>query len=984
MQPTSLLKVGECYKDFCLKKIVFIEDLDSTLRELVHIPSGALVMHIENSDPENLFCLSFKTLPSNSNGAPHILEHTVLCGSHKYPVKDPFFAMNRRSLNTFMNALTGADFTCYPAASQVEKDFYNLLEVYIDAVFHPELKKMSFLQEGHRLEFTEKDNPNTPLLYKGIVYNEMKGSLASADSRLWHKLLSLLVPDLPYAYNSGGDPHEIPSLSYEELLAFHETFYHPSRCLFFFYGNFPLNKHLDTINEKALRTVVKLPPIPPIQRQKRFTAPKKEKGVYPTLEHDISKNKTIVSFGFLTAPIIEQSDILALQVLDCILMDTDASPLKAHLLDSHLCIQVDALLDLDMSEIPYTIICKGCSSGSEDAIEKLLFEGFHQIIKDGIPRHLIEAALHQIELAKREISTGNYPFGLTLFMRSALYLQHGCPAETGLSFCFDELWEKVGNKEYFSSLIRKYFIDNPHFVRLTLEPDTTLLAKEEAVETQTLENIHKNLSAKDKKEIIEQTKRLELFQASEEKVDLECLPKVSLTDVPPITRDFILEKSKKGSLDIFHYPTFTNHILYTDLFFPLREVSFEELPYLQLLLSILPELGAGNRSYTDNLGYMQAHTGGIHFSLSFHPSVDPSKQTAASIHLHAKALYRKVDKLFALLSDELTQARFDEKTRIQELVAQMLLRLETNLSRMAAKYAMLMAQTPLSQIAAIEETCYGLSFFKALQKIDADCKKNLDHLVETLHNLYKRIFHFTSLDLVLGCDAKMATLLYNENFYGLSHLPLSSSPLFTNYIGKKHRSDYLGKIIASKVAFNAEAFQTPSYLDNAAPYLHLSSKIFENCILHKIIREQKGAYGSGATYSPLLGLFTFHSYRDPHVFSTHEAFELAIKTIGDGQFSDTDLEQAKFGLIQDFDTPLSPGSKTLAAYTWWREGKDKALRQLYRKRVLEATKEDIAKAVTKNLLPEIQKGIFISFGGKDLLMQEKPLFKEKPFSIEAI
>ncbi len=247
-------------ENFVVTNQTRIDELKCDLVELEHVKTGAKVIHIANDDPENLFCLSFQTLPTTSNGAPHVLEHTVLCGSKKFPVKDPFFAMGRRSLNTFLNALTGSDFTCYPAATQVEKDFYNLLEVYIDAVFHPELKKMSFLQEGHRLEFAEADNPKSPLLFKGIVFNEMKGTLAGAESRLWHAMMKELCVGLPYEFNSGGEPKEIPDLTYEELKKFHHTHYQPSRCLFFFYGNLPLKKHLEFIEEKILRGAEKLPP----------------------------------------------------------------------------------------------------------------------------------------------------------------------------------------------------------------------------------------------------------------------------------------------------------------------------------------------------------------------------------------------------------------------------------------------------------------------------------------------------------------------------------------------------------------------------------------------------------------------------------------------------------------------------------------------------------------------------------------------------
>lgn len=265
----ALTAVQQTYRDFQVVQYLRLEELQSTLIELIHEPTGAKVMHIANDDPENLFCLSFQTLPTSSNGVAHILEHTVLCGSKKFPVKDPFFSMARRSLNTYMNALTGHDFTCYPASSQIEKDFYNLLEVYIDAVFHPNLKKESFLQEGHRFAFAEPEDLNSPLVYQGIVYNEMKGAMIGPESRLWEKISEHLTPDLTYAHNSGGNPKEIPNLTLEELKEFHQTYYHPSRCLFFFYGNIPLSKHLDYLQDHALKGVQKAPqlsPLPPPEK----------------------------------------------------------------------------------------------------------------------------------------------------------------------------------------------------------------------------------------------------------------------------------------------------------------------------------------------------------------------------------------------------------------------------------------------------------------------------------------------------------------------------------------------------------------------------------------------------------------------------------------------------------------------------------------------------------------------------------------------
>jgi presequence protease len=972
MVSNFLAQIGETYRDFIVTKILPIEELQCTLRELVHEPSGAMIMHLEVDDPENLFCLSFKTLPDSSNGAAHILEHTVLCGSRRYPVKDPFFAMNRRSLNTFMNALTGADFTCYPAASQVEKDFYNLLDVYLDAVFHPLLKELSFLQEGHRLEFSDPEDPESALECKGIVYNEMKGNMASPDSRLWHELMALLTPDLPYAFNSGGDPKDILSLTYAQLIHFHETFYHPSRCLFFFYGNFPLKKHLDVLAEKTLKNVPKEPPIPPLPLQKRFKNPIKKEISYPISQSEDLQQKTIVSFGWLTAPIIEQEELLALAVIDCALMDTDASPLKAHLLASNLCIQVDAFMDIEMSEVPYTIICKGCKEERIEDLEACLKGGLEKVAKDGIPKHLIDAALHQIEFSRTEITGDQAPFGLTLFMRSALAKQHGCPAENALILhaIFSELLKKTEDPNYLKRLIRKHFIDNTHFVRLTMKPDPELTLKETENEKEILETIKRHFNKDDVKKILIQTKDLERYQKQTEEQKIDCLPKVTIEDVPLSIRDFPLIESPIGNLKVFHHDCFTNHIVYADLFLELPEVTQEDLPYLQLLLNILPELGAGDRSYMENLDYMQAHTGGLGFSFSLFIPIDQDRPLQPSLHLRGKALGRKADQLLKLMQEEITAARLDEKARIAELIDQIHVSLENKLPRNAARYASMMAQSGLSKPAFINNVCHGLPYFQTIRQIAEKSRAHLDDTLGILRRLYHDLFITSSPHLIVSCDQELFDTLKQSDFNGLSKLEKNEIRFPWKGQYSFNRMEDQARIIAAPVAFNAESFAVPAYLDPSAPALHLASQLFDNLILHPSIRERGGAYGSSATYTPLSGLFTFHSYRDPHIASSWKTFHKAIETIARQKFSSSDLEEAKLGLIQGLDSPVSPGNRGLTSYIFYREGRSPQQRQQYRERLLSIRPEDVSKAVEEHLLPIINQGTFISFAGKGLIEQE--------------
>ncbi len=579
MTQTPLDALGQRYKGYQITKYLPLNELQSALIELVHEGSGARIIHIANEDVENLFCLSFQTLPDSSNGVAHILEHTVLCGSHKFPVKDPFFAMTRRSLNTYMNALTGQDFTCYPASSQVEKDFYHLLDVYLDAVFHPELKQVSFLQEGHRLEQVDGK-----LQFQGVVYNEMKGAMSSIESRLWEALSRELVPDLPYAHNSGGDPKRIPSLSYEELVEFHESFYHPSRCLFFFYGNLPLKKHLDFI-ERELEGVKKIPLLPPLPLQKRFTEGVRAIERYPIAEKESLEKKTLIAFAWLTTHISHQSEILALLLIESILTDTDASPLTLALLKSGLCTQIDSSLDVEMSEIPWAIVCKGCEEKDADALQKVLFDALEQV---AIAPEEIEASLHQLEFQRKEIGAEGIPFGLTLFMRAGLIKQHGSEPENALLIhsLFSDLRARVADPNYLKGLIQKHLLGNPHFVRLVLRPDPLLEKEERDEEVERLAQIQKRLTKAEEKEIAAQSAKLAAYQEEVENQSLDCLPKVTLRDVPPHARDYPLVDQGTA----LHLDCFTNQILYADLIFELPDLRAEDLPLLSLFSKLLPEL----------------------------------------------------------------------------------------------------------------------------------------------------------------------------------------------------------------------------------------------------------------------------------------------------------------------------------------------------------------------------------------------------------
>ncbi len=960
----TLDTVGQTYKDFVVTKCFPLLELKSTLVELVHLPTGARIIHIANEDPESLFCLSFQTLPTSSNGVAHILEHTVLCGSQKFPIKDPFFAMTRRSLNTFMNALTGQDFTCYPASSQVEKDFYNLLEVYLDAVFFPELKKLSFLQEGHRLEFSEGK-----LQFQGIVYNEMKGAMTCSESRLWQAIAKHLLPNLPYAYNAGGDPKEIPSLSYEELLEFHRAYYHPSRCLFFFYGSLPLLKHLDFITKHALKNAEKTSLLDPLPLQPRFKDPIRAVDFYPADSNENLIDKAQIGFSWLTAHLSQQSDVLALCLLECILLETDASPLKMALLKSEFCKEVDSSLDIEMSEVPFSIICRGCNAANEEELQKLLFKTLETIALSPIEEDLIEAALHQLEFQRTEIAGEGGPFGLTLFMRAALLKQHGNETEYALLIhsLFAELRDRLKDKDYLPSLIRKYLLDNRHFLTQLLLPDPDLEKREKENEEALLRKIEERLTESEKEAIVKETDALLKYQEEIEHQSIDCLPKVSLDDIPPRPKEFPLSHSETEHFDIYHHNCFTNQIIYADWLFDLPQIEAEDMPLLSLLTKIWTEVGCGGKNYEETLQFMQAHTGEIDAHLSLHVSASDPDILIPAFSLRGKALQRKAEPFFQLLYDLSYSPDFTDRERLREWLRQHATELEHDLTRNALNYATQLSLSGYSTASYIYNQWHGLPYYQFIKEISEDTNK--EQWMKRLAELAKKLVSSGKPHLILSCANEEYEALKKANFYKLSAWKPTkqAAPWKGTYPLKPIESQI--RLIPSPVAFTALGLRTVSYKDLGVAELMISTQLLENVVLHKEIREKGGAYGSSASYAPTTGNYHLYSYRDPQFAQTLESFAKAIDRIGSGAFTDQELEEAKIGLIAAMDTPVTPGGRAIVAYSWLRSGRTFEARQKLRNEILAATKEQVSSSVVQNL--KMHAVTVVSFMGEDLAKKEE-------------
>lgn len=966
---------GFSWKQYTTVRTVPLKELNARYVEIRHIPTGATIVHIQNEDPENLFCLSFRTLPPSSNGIAHILEHTVLCGSKKFPVRDPFFSMRRRSLHTFMNALTGSDFTCYPAASQLEKDFYNLLEVYIDAVFFPNLNHVSFLQEGHRLEFEQKDDPTTPLIRKGVVYNEMKGALSSPLARLHEKLSSLLFPDVPYGFNSGGEVQDIPSLTLEQLKEFHQTAYHPSRCLFYFYGSFSLAKHLEFLDKQILQQSSALDPFPPLPTQPRFKKPRFETMHYPASKTDLR----YAAISWLTYPCADVHKMLELSVLDALLMETDASPLKRAILESKLAKQTYSSLQTEIAEASYSLILTGTTTSAKEA-QKQVFLALKKIAKNGFQKKEIERVLHQIELQRREISRESSPFGLTLFWRGALLLQQGIDPIAGFEIDqpFSQLRKKLRhNPRYFNDLIEDTFLHNQHMVALDMKPSPTIQEKENKEERKALEKIQKNLSHDETTALLQQAKKLHSFQ-NQKKEDLSCLPCISVQDISRKSPRYTVEKQLIGPCECFFSSQFTNHVTYIDIACELDPIVWQKSHLVKLYSFLLPQMGYGRLSWDKALEHSQEYTGGVYSSISLHPSVHNPNILTPHFYLHGNCLSKNKKKLFDILVGYLRDVQLNDVTRIEELLCKHRTSLEASLIPSALRYASLEAEKNISLSSFLHWQMSGHTYLEHIRTISSQWKRDREEVMENMHLFKGKLLSFRAPKiLVTSEDTQFIDAFFKEN-----SLPIPTPNKKQTYSSSFEQDrSHIAFQSTTPVSFSSLALPAMPYTSSLAPYANLLSPLLNNLLLHKVIREQGGAYGGGSSYNPSQALFSFYTYRDPHIWNSYSTFKKALQVAAKGHFKEEDLNEAKREAIQKMDEPISPASITHVVFHRMLEGKTDTMRQQFRTRLLDATKTDLQQTALFLLQESLPKSSFATVAGDVLLASEKKTFAKHKITL---
>jgi len=925
---------------FELKESKKIELLDVNAQVYKHSKFNTQHIHLDADNDEKVFMVAFRTIPEDSTGVAHILEHTSLCGSKKYPVRDPFFMMIRRSLNSFMNAFTSSDWTAYPFATQNNKDFNNLLDVYVDSAFFPRLDPLDFSQEGHRLEI----NNENKLEIKGVVFNEMKGAMSSPTDQLWHGMSKYLFEETTYHHNSGGDPEKIIDLTHADLVAFHQKHYHPSNATFFTFGNVPIDEIHDHLEENVFQKFTPASEQLTINPAKIFTSPVQASGTYQPLPGDESNHHVVISW--LLGNSHDPLNLLENYFLSNILLDNSASPLRKALELSKIGKSPSPFLGIEPSnkEIVFMAGLEGVGPDKAIEVEELILSTLQKLVKDGVPEDLINSSLHQLEIGQREVSGGGMPYGLQLMLGCMnACIHHDNPISMlDLDANFTKLKTLISQKGYLEELISTSLIKNQHRLNYELKPDPKFNENLDNFFASTLKSKEEVLTDRDIGEINDLAEALKARQEAVD--DVEILPKVTIQDIP-LKREYASASFLKNNRSV--YEVGTNGLMYSDFLFPCKNLSSQELLFSSLYTFVLTEVGLRKSSYEEVQALQSSITGGINATFKLHTNGqdEPGK---LFLSISSKSLEDNFDAMEKLVFNTLENARFDEKNRILDLFNIFIARNEESLNQNGHILAMNSAASSLNTFSA---TAFQMSGLRMLNQSKAAISKikeitDANELIDTLKSIHLKVCH-NPYKIFTACSPNAL----QEKSMEYTNIQSKAEQSLT-----KPATEQIGWITGSQVCYCAEAFQGVPREHPDAPALSVLATVLRNGFLHTAIREKGGAYGAGATNDTSTNTFKFFSYRDPKCAETFVAFKEAIEW-SKTSITNQHLEEAILGVVSSIDKPLSPVGEAKNDFNFNLENISTKERLEMRQRVINCSIEDLIRVSKKYLTGDSNKSI---------------------------
>jgi presequence protease len=929
-------------KGFERLRIQDIQELRTQAQLFRHVKTGAELLSLINDDDNKVFGITFRTPPKDSTGVAHILEHSVLCGSRKYPVKEPFVELLKGSLKTFLNAFTYPDKTCYPVASQNAQDFYNLIDVYLDAVFYPRISPFIFQQEGWHLEL---DEPKGILTYKGVVFNEMKGAYSSPDNVLSEYSQQSLFPDSTYGLDSGGDPKHIIELTFEQFKAFHQKYYHPSNARLYFYGNDDPQRRLQLVNE-YLEEFERLPVDSTIVLQPPFDRARQIVRPYASADTDSAEGNA-VRRGMLTVnwllPETTDSELnFALHVLKFILLGMPGSPLRKALIDSGLGDDIAGVgLESELRQIYFSTGLKGILTEDTAQIEELILKTLDSLATQGIDPQTTEAAMNSIEFRLRENNTGSFPRGLNLMLRAlTTWLYDSDPLAL---LAFEAPLEKlksrlVSEPRFFENMIARFFLENPHRTTLILKPDPALASKEEAAEREQLKAVRESLQPAQLHEVIANTQELKRLQELPDPPEaLEAIPTLKIADLDRTNKlipQVLLEQ--EGVRTLYH-DIFTNGIVYLDVGFDLHSLKQEHLPYVSLFGRALVEIGTEKEGFVALSQRISGKTGGIRPEV-FTSASKTDERGTLWLFLRGKSMLHQLDELLDILHDVLLTVRLDNRERFRQMVLEEKARQEQKLVPSGHQIINLRLRSHFSEADWAAEQMGGVSYLLFLRelarKVEEDWPGVLAMLDEVRQVLIRR--ENTLLNVTVDeagwaqCEPKVAAFLGG----------LPSAPAQKHTWSPAYPPPFEGLVIPAQVNYVGKG----ANLYHLGYRFHGSAQVISGYLrtswLWERVRVQGGAYGAFSMFDRVSGTMTFVSYRDPNLLKTLDNFDRSVDFLRTSDLSDNELTKAIIGTIGHIDAYLLPDAKGFVSMLQFLIGDTEEDRQRMREEVLSTRTAD--------------------------------------------
>ena len=957
---------------YILEKTEDLADLKSEGLLYRHIKTGARVAVITNDDENKVFSIGFRTPPVNSTGVAHIIEHSVLCGSEKFPVKDPFIELAKGSLNTFLNAMTYPDKTVYPIASCNDKDFANLMDVYLDAVFHPNIYKYEeiFRQEGWHYEL---ESPEDELILNGVVYNEMKGAFSSPEQVVYRLTQQSLFPDTAYGVESGGDPACIPELSYEEFLEFHRKYYHASNSYIYLYGNLNVEERLTWLDKEYLSKFEKEEVDSEIRTQKPFEARKTIIGSYPVSEEDAAGDKTYLCYNMVMGDSLDKKLYLAIEILDYVLLSAPGAPLKQAILDAGIGNDIlSGAYDNGIKQPFFSIITKNAGEAQGEKFIEVIEKTLTELCEEGLSEQSLLAAINHFEFRYREADFGSTPKGLMYGLQmldSWLYddekpFIHVCQNDT-----FAALREEIKNG-YYETLIKDYILNNAHSTLVVLKPEAGLTAKEEEALRNQLAEYKASLSEEEIAALIKKTEELHAYEDTPSTPEeLLVVPMLSIEDIGKKARGLYLEEKELCGAKVLHHNLYTNGIDYIKFSFDVTERG-EAASWLSLLSTVLGYVDTKKHSFMEISNEINIHTGGIGTDISIYNNVKNGECYTARFEIKTKVLYQELGTAFALIKEILEDTVYGDHKRMKEIFAEIKSRMEMRMSSSGHSTAVRRGMSYFSESDLYEEMLGGISYYRFICDLDKNYEEKKDEITKKLQTLAGDVFRMDNLLISFTADET-----------GYAGLEKELPELLKAFSGKK--PELSGKKLVPER--KNEGLKTPgqvqfvarcgNYIKDGLSYtgaLRVLKVILGYDYLWNAIRVKGGAYGCmcGFSYD---GKGYLVSYRDPKLLETDEVYKNAADYVRSFEVTERDMTKYIIGAISPLDIPLSPmakGSRSFGAYLC---GVDEAFLQKERDEVLGATKETI-RALAPIVEAVYTAGNLCVIGSEGKIEENKELF----------